>query len=134
MAISDATIASYAPWGNAQLAFEVGGPIFSTDPATGNAVQFTETVEYLAALKLEAPAWNGQPGADNSSYSCSGRLLSPASLDPRITNGSQAEATINGYRGRFELVFDLDMDRAAYQDIRQSIQGTFRVIGGSING
>ncbi len=134
MAISDATIASYAPWGNAQLAFEVGGPIFSTDPNTGNAVQFTETVEYLAALKLEAPAWSGQPGADNSSYSCSGRLLSPVRLDPRITNGSQAEAIINGYRGRFELVFDLDMDRGAYQDIRQSIQGTFRVIGGSING
>jgi hypothetical protein len=26
------------------------------------------------------------------------------------------------------------MDNAAYQDIRQSIQGTFRVIGGPNNG
>jgi hypothetical protein len=134
MAISAATIASYAPWGNAQLAFEVGGTTLTTDASTGNTVQTVETVEYLAALKLEAPSWDGQPGADNSSYRCSGRLLSPDRLDLRITNGSQAEAIINGYRGRFELVFDLDMDAAAYQDIRQSIQGTFRVIGGFING
>jgi hypothetical protein len=134
MAIPAATIANYAPWGNAQLAFEVGGSTLSVDSATGNTVQTSETVEYLAAINLQAPSWDGQPGADNSSYSCSGRLLSPARLDPRITNGSQANAVINGYYGRFELVFELDMDRAAYQDIRQSIQGTFRVIGGPSDG
>ena len=134
MAISAATIASYAPWGNAQLAFEVGGNQLSVDPTTGNTIQTSQTVEYLAALNLEAPSWNGQPGADNSSYSCRGRLLSPARLDTRITNGSQAEAIINGYHGRFELVFELSMDSGAYQDIRQSIQGTFRVIGGPSNG
>jgi hypothetical protein len=134
MAIAASTIANYAPWGNAQLAFKVGGALITTDADTGNAVQNTETVEYLAALNLEAPSWEGQPGADNSTYRCTGRLLSPDRLDTRITNGSQAEAIINGYRGRFELVFDLAMDAAAYQDIRQSIQGTFRVIGGSING
>jgi len=60
--------------------------------------------------------------------------LSPARLDLRITNGSQAEAIINGYHGRFELVFDLAMDNAVYRDIRQSIQGTFRVIGGPTGG
>ena len=54
-----------------------------------------------------------------------------ASKKPRL---SQAEATINGYHGRFELVFDLAMDSAVYRDIRQSIQGTFRVIGGPIDG
>ena len=134
MAIAASTIANYAPWGNAQLAFEVGGTTLTTDADTGNTVQSIETVEYLAALNLEAPSWEGQPGADNSTYRCTGRLLSPDRLDTRITNGSQAEAIINGYRGRFELVFDLAMDAAAYQDIRQSIQGTFRVIGGSING
>lgn len=134
MAISAATIANYSPWGNAQLAFEVGGNQTSVDPSTGNTVQTSETVEYLAALNLEAPSWTGQPGADNSSYSCSGRLLSPARLDTRITNGSQADAIINGYYGRFELVFELNMDREAYQDIRQSIQGTFRVIGGPSDG
>ena len=134
MAISAATIASYAPWGNAQLAFEVGGNQLSVDPTTGNTIQTSQTVEYLASLNLEAPSWNGQPGADNSSYSCRGRLLSPARLDTRITNGSQAEAIINGYHGRFELVFELSMDSGAYQDIRQSIQGTFRVIGGPSNG
>jgi len=134
MAISASTIANYAPWGNAQLAFEVGGRTLITDPDTGNTVQTPETIEYLAALDLETPSWEGQPGSDNSTYRCTGRLLSPDQLDPRITNGSQAEAIINGYHGRFELVFDLAMDRAAYRDIRQSIQGTFRVVGGSING
>ena len=134
MAVSATTIANYAPWGNAQLAFEVGGSQTSVDPDTGNLVQTPEVVEYLAALDLQAPAWDGQPGADNSTYRCQGRLLSPDRLDPRITNGSQAEAVINGYRGRFELVFDLVMDRGAYRDLRQTIQGTFRVIGGPGNG
>lgn len=134
MAISATTIANYAPWGNAQLAFEVGSASLTTDSDTGNTVQTAETVEYLAALNLEAPSWNEQPGADNSSYRCTGRLLSPDRLDTRITNGSQADAIINGYHGRFELVFDLAMDVAAYRDIRQFIQGTFRVIGGPGNG
>lgn len=130
MAISATTIASYAPWGNAQLAFEVGTGFATTDPATGNAIQSTEIVEYLAALTLQAPSWKSEAGTDNTTYSCRGRLLSPAILDPRITNGSQAEAVINGYRGRFELVFDLAMDAVHYRDLRQTIEGTFRVIGG----
>lgn len=130
MAISATTIASYAPWGNAQLAFEVGTGFATIDPTTGNAIQSTEVVEYLAALTLQAPTWKGEAGVDNTAYSCRGRLLSPATLDPRITNGSQAKAVINGYSGRFELVFDLAMDAAHYRDLRQSIEGTFRVIGG----
>ncbi len=130
MAISATTLAAYAPWGNAQLAFEVGTGLATTDPATGNATQSTEIVEYLAALILQAPTWKPESGTDNTTYSCRGRLLSPAILDPRITNGSQAEAVINGYRGRFELVFDLAMDSYHRQDLRQSIEGTFRVVGG----
>jgi hypothetical protein len=130
MAISATTLAAYAPWGNAQLAFEVGTGLAITDPATGNATQSTEIVEYLAALTLQAPTWNPESGVDNTTYSCRGRLLSPALLDSRITNGSQAEAVINGYRGRFELVFDLAMDSYHRQDLRQSIEGTFRVVGG----
>lgn len=130
MAISATTVASYAPWGNAQLAFEVGTGFATTDPTTGNAIQSTEVVEYLAALTLQAPAWTPEGGVDNTTYSCRGRLLSPATLDPRITNGTQAEAVINGYRGRFELVFDLAMDAYHRGDLRQSIEGTFRVIGG----
>ncbi|NBT76594.1 MAG: hypothetical protein EBT15_11660, partial [Betaproteobacteria bacterium] len=121
---------AYAPWGNAQLAFELGTGFASTDPATGNAVQTTETVEYLAAITLQPPNWKPEAGADNTTYSCRGRLLSPATLDPRITNGSQAEAVINGYRGRFELVFNLAMPAAQRRDLRQPIEGTFRVIGG----
>lgn len=130
MAILASTVSAYAPWGNAQLAFEVGTGFASTDPATGNAVQTTETLEYLAALTLSAPNWTPESGVDNTSYSCRGRLLSPSVLDPRITNGSQAEAVINGYRGRFELVFDLTMRAAHRRDLRQPIEGTFRVIGG----
>jgi hypothetical protein len=132
MAISATTLAAYAPWGNAQLAFEVGTGLATTDPATGNATQSTEIVEYLAALTLQAPTWKPESGTDATTYSCRGRLLSPALLDSRITNGSQAEAVINGYRGRFELVFDLAMDSYHRQDLRQSIEGTFRVVGGPI--
>jgi hypothetical protein len=132
MAISATTLAAYAPWGNAQLAFEVGTGLATTDPTTGNATQSTEIVEYLAALTLQAPTWKPESGTDATTYSCRGRLLSPALLDPRITNGSQAEAVINGYRGRFELVFDLAMDSFHRKDLRQSIEGTFRVVGGPI--
>lgn len=130
MAIPASTVSAYAPWGNAQLAFEVGTGYAVTDAATGNAIQATEVIEYLAALSLQPPNWKPESGVDATSYTCRGRLLSPATLDPRITNGSQAEAVINGYRGRFELVFDLAMDAAHRRDLRQSIEGTFRVVGG----
>lgn len=130
MAIAASTIANYAPWGNAELAFQLGTGFAAVDPATGNALQSTEVVEYLAALSVEAPQWQGKPGTDETVYVCRGRLLSPAVLDPRITNGSQADAVINGTRGRFELTFDLSMDAVHRRDLRQSVQGTFRVIGG----
>lgn len=130
MAIPAATIANYAPWGNAELAFRLGTGTVTVDPTTGNSSQATETVEYLAALSLDPPAWSGQSGSDQTTYTCRGRLLSPAVLDPRITNGSQAEAVINGARGRLELVFDLAMDAYHRRDLRHAIQGTFRLIGG----
>lgn len=132
MAISASTISNYAPWGNAQLAFEVGTGFATTDATTGNATQATETLEYLAALTLQAPAWKPEAGVDTTIYSCRGRLLSPSTLDPRITNGSQADCVINGYRGRLELVFDLAMDSVHRRDLRQTIQGTFRVVGGPL--
>lgn len=130
MAIAKAKIASYAPWGNAQLTFTVSTGFTSIDATTGNTVQATETLEYLAALTMQPPSWSGKPGADETTYACRGRLLSPVVLDPRITNGSQAQATVNGIHGRFELVFDLSMPFRHYSEVRQSIQGTFRVIGG----
>lgn len=134
MAIDAAKIASYAPWGNAQLAFEVSTGFENYDPATGNATQATVVIEYLAALKLKAPAWKPEAGVDNTTYLCEGRLLSPTVLDTRLTNGSQAVAQINGYQGRFELIINLAEDAEHYRDIRQSIQGTFRVIGGPHDG
>lgn len=133
MAITAETIAGYAPWGNAVLTFEVGSGAATVDAATGNPVQGRETVEYLAALDLQQPNWQEQEGVDMTTYSCAGRLLTPATLDPRITNGSRAKATINGYSGRFELVFNLTELQSGYADLRQSIQGTFRVIGGKGN-
>jgi hypothetical protein len=123
-------VAAYAPHGNAQLTFTVSGSTVTADPATGNPVASTETLEYLAAVKLSGPNWQKVEGADTTLYRCTGRLLFPAALDPRITNGSKAAAVINGYTGRFELTFDLDMDDAVYSTVRQSIQGTFRVVGG----
>jgi hypothetical protein len=132
MAIAASTIAAYAPWGNAELAFQLGTGFATTDPATGNPVQSSETVEYLAALTLEAPSWDAKAGVDETVYRCSGRLLAPPTLDPRISNGSQAVAQINGTRGRFELVFDLSMDTFHRRDLRQAIQGTFRIVGGAL--
>ncbi len=133
MTIPAATVAKYAPHGNAQLSFQLANEVYSTDPATGNTITTTsnsESVEYLAAIKLQSPDWKGEPGADNTTYSCEGRLLTPAKLDTRITNGSQADAVINGYRGRFEFVWDLSMPKNDYSDLRQQIRGVFRVIGG----
>ena len=133
MIISAAKIAQYAPHGNAQLSFTLNSKTYVTDPATGNTITDaanTQTVNYLAAINIQQPDWKGESGVDNTSYACEGRLLSPAKLDPRITNGSQADAIINGYRGRFEMVFNLAMDRNHYSALRRTIQGTFRVIGG----
>jgi hypothetical protein len=133
MSISATTIAQYAPHGNAQLTFTLNTKTYTTDPSTGNLItelSQTETVDYLATLNLQRPNWKGESGVDNTTYACQGRLLTPAKLDPRITNGNQATAIINGYKGRFELVFDLTMDRNHYSALRQLIQGTFRVIGG----
>ena len=133
MAIPAATVAKYAPHGNAQLSFVVNQQAYQTDPTTGNTIttlRNQQTIEYLAAINLQQPNWKGEAGVDNTTYTCEGRLLTPATLDSRITNGCQADAVINGYRGRFELVFNLSMDRNHYSDLRQSIQGTFRVVGG----
>lgn len=130
MAIADSTIAAFAPWGNAVLAFELATGFAGVDPETGNTTQSTETLEYLAYLNLEAPRWSAKPGADETTYACRGRLLSPNTLDSRITNGSQAAATVSGIRGRFELIFDLAQDVFHRPTLGQSLQGTFRVIGG----
>ena len=133
MSITAEQIAQYAPHGNAVLAFDLNMPAYSIDPESGNTVvsqKNQERVEYLAALNLQRPQWKGEPGVDNTTYLATGRLLTPAKFDERITNGTQADATINGYRGRFELIWDLTMDKGHYTDIRQSVEGTFRVIGG----
>ena len=133
MSITAEQIAQYAPHGNAVLAFDLNMPAYSIDPESGNTVvsqKNQERVEYLAALNLQRPQWKGEPGVDNTTYLASGRLLTPVKFDERITNGTQADATINGYQGRFELIWDLTMDKGHYTDIRQSVEGTFRVIGG----
>lgn len=130
MAIDSYITASYAPWGNASLAFELPTDSAITESATGNYVPVTEVIEYLVALNIEPPSWAGKPGADETVYVCRGRLLVPSLLDSRITNGSQAQATVNGMRGRFELTFDLAADAFHYGDLRQTIQGTFRARGG----
>jgi hypothetical protein len=128
MAVNPATIAAYAPHGNAELAFKVETSTGSINPSTGNYVAQTVELEYLATLTLQRPDWRAAPGADQATYGVTGRLLSPSTLDPRITNGSQAVARINGVIGRLELIFD--MDQPVCPDLRQVIQGTFRVTGG----
>ena len=133
MALISATdIANYAPHGNAVLRFSLP-KAWQIDPVTGNTVspiKNQEELQYLAAINLTKPNWQGKEGVDNTAYMCSGRLLTPVEFDARITNGSQAQATINGYDGRFELVWDLTADKYHRQDTRTLVEGTFRVIGG----
>ena len=130
--ITATDIANYAPHGNAVLRFQLP-KVWQVDPKTGNRysdLKAREILEYLATINLQRPNWKGQEGVDNTTYSCSGRLLHPVKFDSRITNGTQAEATINGYEGRFELIWDLTMDQSHRQDLRTLVEGTFRVIGG----
>lgn len=129
MPIPAATIAAFHPWGNAQLTFKVSGGLAGTDAATGDPVTLDQTVEYLASITLSQPDWQKGDGADQTLYGCDGRLLDPQAFDERITNGSQAQAVINGYQGRLELTFDLSMERHAAPIIGQSFKGKFRVTG-----
>jgi hypothetical protein len=124
------TIAAYSPWSNATLTFQVPGTTLNVNTDTGNYNYNEETVEYIAYLAIQPPNWKSATGTDQTTYNVSGRLLSPSTLDARITNGSQALATLNGVEGRFELVFDLSMHAASRPDLKQPISGIFRVTGG----
>jgi hypothetical protein len=104
------------------------------EPETGNQVAATEVINYLATLKLNRSRWEKQVGVDESTFPCTGRLLSPATLDPRIVSGSKASAVINGRRGRFELQENLDAHLGGIPLLRQQINGTFRVTGGRGDG
>lgn len=125
---------AYGNLATATLAFDVAGAALTVDPETGNQVAATETLHYLAALRLNRGRWEKQVGVDESTFPCTGRLLSPATLDPRIVSGSKAAAVINGRRGRFELQEDLGAPVGAMPLLRQQINGTFRVTGGRGNG
>jgi hypothetical protein len=125
---------AYGTIANATLAFQVAGATLTVDPETGNQVAATETISYLATLRLNRGRWDKQVGVDESTFPCTGRLLSPATLDPRIVSGSKAAAVINGRRGRFELQEDLGAPVATMALLRQQISGTFRVTGGRGNG
>lgn len=129
--IPDAIIRKFAPWGNAQLRFRVSGSTLVADPNTGNLTPEDEILDYLAALDIKEPKWTPEKGSDNSVYTVTGRLLYPSILDPRIANGAQAEAMIQGNYGRMELILNLSVDEAHRLAIRQAISGKFRVIGGS---
>lgn len=125
---------AYGNLATATLTFDVAGATLTVDPETGNQVAATETIHYLAALRLNRGRWEKQVGVDESIFPCTGRLLSPATLDPRIVGGSKAAAVINGRRGRFELQEDLGAPVGAMPLLRQQINGTFRVTGGRGNG
>jgi len=121
---------AYGNIANATLAFEVAGATLTVEPETGNQVAATEVINYLATLRLNRSRWEKQVGVDESTFPCTGRLLSPATLDPRIVSGSKAAAVINGRRGRFELQENLDAHLGGIPLLRQQINGTFRVTGG----
>ncbi len=125
---------AYGHMANATLAFDVAGAALTEDPETGNQVATTVVIHYLATLRLNRGRWEKQVGVDESTFPCTGRLLSPATLDSRIVGGSKAAAVINGRRGRFELQEDLGTPVGAMPLLRQQINGTFRVTGGRGDG
>jgi hypothetical protein len=121
----------WGAWGNATLSFLVSGLTTVDDPGTGNPVPRQDKLIYQASLQLRSPNHTSQPGADMTAYSVTGRLLSPPSFDSRIGNGAQADAVVNGHQGRLELELDLTTPVAMNQYLRQRVQGTFRLLGGS---
>lgn len=123
-------IDAYAPWSNAVLRFSLGTATTEIDPATLNVVEAQEIVTYVAALQPAPPRSDNSAGARDNRYEVKGRLLSPTFFDSRITNGTQADCTLNGVEGRFEVSFDLAMDAFHRASIRQDIRGAFTVIGG----
>jgi len=131
MPLPSLPISNYGTHANAVLTFVVSGLATVDDPETGNPVPLPETLTYTAALRIQRPDWKGQPGVDMTNYNCSGRLLEPPTLDPRLTSGSRAEATINGHSGTFELRPDIGINRVGLPAIRQAIQGKFTIVGGS---
>lgn len=131
---SPAPATNYGNLANASLAFTVAGPDLTVDTTTGNEVANSVVVEYLATLKVSNATWAKQVGVDETTFPCSGRLLSPAQLDPRIVSGSKAAAVINGRQGRFELREDLGAPVGAMPLLRQQITGIFRVTGGRGDG
>lgn len=129
MPIPAAIVTAFAPWGNAELSFEVSGGAITEDPETGDPVTAGQTLEYLANVTLSRPNWLKGKGADESLYECKGRLLHPKEFDRRITNGAIADAVISGYEGRVELRYELLMDQSVAPDIGRPFAGTFRVVG-----
>lgn len=121
----------YGQWANAELTFTVtDGLTGEENPRTGNPVVLTREITYQAALKVQRPRWEKEPGVDVNTFRCSGRLLTPAELDPRISSGSKAVAVINGRRGRFTLEEDISPLIPGRPVLRQPIEGSFEVIGG----
>ena len=122
---------NYRPWGNAVLVFTVGSGELSLDPVTRNIIPVPTEIKYLAALNLQGPSSGGStPGADLNEYRVTGMLLSPTAFDARIISGSQAKAMINGFRGKFELIFDINAKPQHTTEISAVVQGTFRTFGG----
>jgi hypothetical protein len=121
---------NYRPWGNAVMVFTVGSGL-AFDPATRNVIQVPTELKYLAALNLQGASSGGSgSGASTNVYRVTGMLLTPTAFDTRIISGSQAEAVINGFRGKFDLEFDINAKPQYTAEISAVVQGTFRTFGG----
>lgn len=120
----------FAGWANAELSFQVATNTLTEDPKTGNLVPDYVTLTYIAALNIEVPRYEASEGVDRSTFQCKGKLLEPVQLDSRLFNGSIGVARINRMYGKFELIIDPSLDPDFYQDLRQTISGTFKVDGG----
>ena len=123
---------AWAPFANASLTFALARA-YTTDPETGNVIETQESVTYSAFLKPQSPKYKALPGADATNYLCEGRLLSPSTLDSRISNGATAQCTLNGVQGSFQIRLDLMMQTAYQQDLHQRLIGLFKTVGRGSN-
>lgn len=125
----------YGPFSNGTISFQVGDNTssWSEDPTTGNYVpgpSHTITLTYEVALTLSPSQNNNAPGAELVQYYCQGKLLSPTTLDPRITVGLVGTATLNGLEGRFILTDRGINTNPSYRPtLRQTLAGTFEHVG-----
>lgn len=126
---------NYGPFSTGTITFKVGdnSSAWVEDPNTGNYIpgpSHTTSLTYEVTLNMTPASSNDAPGTELVKYNCTGRVLHPSTLDPRISVGLVGQASLNGMQGRFVLKDIGRYLQPSYrQTLKQQIQGVFEQIG-----